>query len=225
MIRLRSCYQVLGNIRFLSHLDTLKLMERSLRRASIPVEFSLGFNPHPKIAFGPARFVGLASTSEYFDVELKEYLDPELFRIRLQEKCPLGISITETREISPGTPALMAQINCAVYRVQLEAPPNCTRDDLDQRINKIFAEKNIYINRISPKGTKVLDIRPGIWYIFPNLANGQVDLEMEVGVGSGVNVKPMDLIQVMELDQANITGITRTGLYVRKPDGKKDLPF
>jgi radical SAM-linked protein len=221
MIRLRSCFEIQGGIRFLSHLDILKLIERSLRRAAIPVEFSQGFNPHPKIAFGPARPVGLASLCEYFDVELKEPLDPEDFRIRLQEKFPADIKIRETVVVPLHAKALTAVLNCAIYEVELENSLACSKEELQGRVEKLLDRKEIVICRHSPKGKKEVDIRPGIWGIFLSIHPDSIIMKMEVMIGEGVNTKPGEVIQSMGFNSKDIIGITRTGLFIREADGRK----
>ena len=75
---IRFVYQVDGVLKFLSHLDLLKLFNRALLRASLPVAYSEGFNPHPKISFGPPRGVGQEGRRELGDLQLKEPLQPEV---------------------------------------------------------------------------------------------------------------------------------------------------
>lgn len=224
MTRLRTCFAVQGGMKFLSHLDILKVMERTLRRAEIPVAFSQGFNPHPKIAFGPARPVALASTCEYFDVELTRPLDPEEFREKVQEYCPPGLIIKAAREIDSQSKALMAVLNCAWYRVSLVGPmPEAqTPDGL---IEKLFAQKEIVVERHSPKGHKRYDIRPGIWQLFAAPTEVGLTVEMEVMIGSVGNVRPEEVIQALGFAKDQMVEITRTGLFTRKNDGETIPPM
>lgn len=223
---LRSCFSVQGNIRFLSHLDLLKVMERAMRRAQIPVAFSQGFNPHPKIAFGTARPVGLASTCEYFDVELDGELDPEAFRTRLQEKCPSGVTIEETKEIPPEKPALMAVINCASYQATVQVTDDLKPEDVDQKIADLFSRSKIVVERVSPKGKKEYDIRPGILRLIPCFCPPrQVLFDMDLGMGNQGNVKPGEVIGALALGDYEILDLTRTGLFIRSASGEKIRPI
>ncbi|ATW25486.1 TIGR03936 family radical SAM-associated protein [Candidatus Formimonas warabiya] len=224
MILLRSCFEVTGRIRFLSHLDLLKVLERALRRADLPVAFSQGFNPHPKIAFGSARAVGLASECEYFDVELDRYVPPADFRQRLQEQCPCGLVIKETREISPASPPLMAVINCASYRVMVQSPFPFTQEELDQKMDRLFDKKEIVVERVSPKGRKTYDIRPGIFSLTAQALPEGALFHMDVAVGNEGNVRPGEVITALALE-GEMGAITRTGLFIRNVGGEKVAPW
>ncbi|HHT64381.1 MAG: TIGR03936 family radical SAM-associated protein [Bacillota bacterium] len=222
---LRSCFRITGKTRFLSHLDLLKLIERALRRAGIPVAFSHGFNPHPKISFGTAKAVGLASDCEYFDVELDEEMDPEEFRVKLQEKCPPGIIIKETKEISPEDPPLMAVINCATYLVRVRMDKEMNPSELEEKIAQLFSRREIKVPRISPKRKKEFDIRPGIFRLSYRFCTPQEILwEMDLSVGNQGSVKPVEVVEALGLDGCRILDIIRTGLFVRNKSGEKAMP-
>jgi radical SAM-linked protein len=222
---LRSRFEVTGRIRFLSHLDLLKLMERSMRRAGIPVAFSQGFNPHPKIAFGTAKSVGLASICEYFDVELDGKMNPEEFREKLQEVCPEGIVIRETKEILPGEPALMAVLNCASYQVKVRLDHQITHEELDQKIAGLFSRKEIVVQRISPKRKKEFNIRPGIFSITCQFSGPkEILFDMDLSVGNEGNVRPHEVVDALDLGSYHLIDVTRTGLYMRQESGEKTLP-
>ncbi|MEL7564696.1 MAG: TIGR03936 family radical SAM-associated protein [Dehalobacterium sp.] len=219
---LRSCFSVKGNIKFLSHLDLLKVMERAMRRAQIPVAFSQGFNPHPKMAFGTAKSVGLASECEYFDVELDREMAPRDFKKKLQEKCPMGIEIKETKEISPEEPALMAVINCASYQVTVKVSQELSQEELDKKIADLFSRSEIIVQRVSPKRKKEFDIRPGIISLTYRLSQPEKILfEMDLNMGNQGNVKPGEVIGALGLGDYEILEILRTGLFIRRESGEK----
>lgn len=220
---LRSCFSVSGNIKFLSHLDLLKVMERAMRRAEIPVAFSQGFNPHPKIAFGSAKAVGLASKGEFVDVELDGKMDPNDFQKRLQEKCPSGIVIEKTIEISSEGPALMSVINCASYEVLVKVPGELNEEELKQKIAHIFAEEEIIVERVSPKRKKQFDIRPGILSLtYTPCPPEKVMFQMDLKMGNLGNVKPEEVVRSLKLNFYEILDITRTGLFVQNETGEKN---
>lgn len=225
MIRLRSCFEVTGNARFLSHLDMLKVMERALRRANISVAFSEGFNPHPKIAFGSARAVGLSSTCEYFDVDIKEDINPEEYKNKLQDSLPTGIAIKETRKVSTNVSALMAVLNCATYQVILKTSSDLTQKDLDELVEKFFTKEEVIVERNSPKGRKQLDIRPGVFHIKTKLDENNINLEIEVMSGSTGNIRPHEVIHALGMGDAEIISITRTDLFIRNGAGQKNNPY
>lgn len=225
MNHLRTCFEVQGNLKFLSHLDTLKLVERALRRAGVPVVFSQGFNPHPQIAFGPPKPVGLASTCEYFDVELKDPVDPLVFQQQVLAECPSGFVIKETKEIPLGTGALMAVINCATYRVKIKCRTGISQEEINESIREIMQREEIISRRISPKGTKDVNIRPLIWKLSADITDDGAVVEMEVMIGSSGNVKPGEVINALGLNDCETIEMVRTGLFIRLQNGEKVTPF
>lgn len=80
-------------MRFISHLDLLRLFQRALRRSGIPIDFSKGFNPHPLIYFDRALKLGVESESEWAEFVLREEIDPAQFKSELQANLPKGIEI------------------------------------------------------------------------------------------------------------------------------------
>ena len=88
-------YAKTGDMRFFSHLDLIRLFQRAVRRAGIPVALSRGFHTRPEISFGPALKLGKESMNEYARFKLTTPVEPEEFRKMLQEQLPEGIQITE----------------------------------------------------------------------------------------------------------------------------------
>ena len=82
-----------GAMKYISHLDLMRLFMRALRRAMLPLKITEGFSPHPKLSMKRALKLGIESDSEEAAVVLKEYIEPEAFRKRLQEQLPKGIEV------------------------------------------------------------------------------------------------------------------------------------
>ena len=96
--------------KFLSHLDLMRAWERAFRRGAIPLAFSQGFNPHPKISFGSALAVGITSSGEYMDVELKSFREIKEIKATLENYLPWGKSLRYSRN-RPCNASLMSRIN------------------------------------------------------------------------------------------------------------------
>ncbi|MGI6679369.1 MAG: TIGR03936 family radical SAM-associated protein [Dehalobacterium sp.] len=222
-MRIRSRFAITGKSRFLSHLDLLKVMERTLRRAQLPVTYSQGFNPHPQIGFATAKSVGVASTCEYFDVELDEAVAPQEFQRRIQENCPVGIEILECREIPQNAPSLMAVVNGASYQVLVQMKEAITQEELDQKIKELFAQQEIIIERSSPKRRKEFDIRPGILSLTYRMETSQrILFETDLRMGNLGNVRPQEVVDALGLSDCEILEITRVELFIEKStDGAK----
>ena len=94
-MRLIVRFERLEEIKYISQLDMLRTIHRALRRADIPVAYSEGFNPQPKVSFGFALSVGLVSYGEYMDIQLKTDIDAELFKEKMNNVLPRGMRITD----------------------------------------------------------------------------------------------------------------------------------
>jgi radical SAM-linked protein len=88
-----------GVMRFISHLDLMRLFQRAARRAEIPVTITKGFNPHPRISIQPALKLGLESSDLEAVFKLDEWMRPDEVRLKLQEKLPPEIEISEVNII------------------------------------------------------------------------------------------------------------------------------
>jgi radical SAM-linked protein len=112
----RARYTKEGRLRFLGHLDLMRLLMRGLRRSGIALVYSQGFNPKPKMSFGPALPVGLFSEGEYIDFETYRRLDPERAAGEIDGALPPGLRVVAVREIRRGVPSLSEAVAAARYR-------------------------------------------------------------------------------------------------------------
>ena len=95
MQRIRVKYTKGKEVRFISHRDLMRVFQRAIRRADIPIAYSQGFNPHIKISWGQALKVGKASDGEYAELHLEKHINPNELRERLNQQLPKGIEILE----------------------------------------------------------------------------------------------------------------------------------
>ena len=100
MVQIRIKYAKTNSGRFLSHLDLMRAWERSIRRSGLPLAFSQGFNPHPKISFGSALSVGVTSNGEYMDMELTEAVELTQLKERLTQNLPPALMLLDAQEIT-----------------------------------------------------------------------------------------------------------------------------
>jgi radical SAM-linked protein len=117
-MKIRLCYAKTETGRYLSHLDLARAMERSLRRAKVPLAFSEGFNPHPKLSFASALAVGITGCREYLDVELISRINIKTLSEALQKSFPPALAFVAAEEIGEHSRSLSAVVNLAVYRVK-----------------------------------------------------------------------------------------------------------
>jgi hypothetical protein len=121
--RLLLKYHKRGEMVYLSHLETVKAMERALRRADLPLAYSRGFSPHPRITSSPALPVGVGSEGEYLEVSLRER--PELSGLaeRINRGMPEGLRVIGMELLPPHFPKISRWIRYALYRVEVSGSP------------------------------------------------------------------------------------------------------
>ncbi|MDR3628786.1 MAG: TIGR03960 family B12-binding radical SAM protein [Desulfocapsaceae bacterium] len=158
-------YERLGNICYLGHLEILQLIFRALRRAGIKTNFSQGFNPSPKVSFGPALPVGMESLAEYFVMDLPEPLPDPLQAARLLDaKLPQGLRILDISLHSGHIP----QDTINTYRIVL--PRDLTAQEL-QAMEAFRGAGNFPVMRERKGKSKEIDIRP----LVPEIATEGAD--------------------------------------------------
>jgi radical SAM family uncharacterized protein/radical SAM-linked protein len=115
--RYRARYAKTGRLRYLGHLDLTRAILRGMRRAGFSLAYTQGFNPKPRVSFGPALPTGLSSEAEYLDFETRARLEPEDPIARLNESLPDGVRFLALREVRRDAPALSGAVRAARYRV------------------------------------------------------------------------------------------------------------
>jgi len=121
--RLRVAFVRGEPIRFISHLDLLRLWERALRRARVPLAYTQGFNPHPRLSLASPLAVGVIGERELMDVYLAERIESERFRAAVSRQMPEGLRLLDATEVDLNAPALPAQVRAAEYVAELTPSP------------------------------------------------------------------------------------------------------
>jgi len=141
-------------VRFVGHLDLAKAWERILRRADLPVAFSQGFHPLPKITFASALPVGCTSDCELMDVVLSEPREPSDVMARLVPALPAGVAVTSVAQVPLNAPALQAELRWAEYIVTVETGE--APEQIEQKVQVFLAAPTLPRER---RG-KSYDLRP-----------------------------------------------------------------
>ena len=153
----RVTYSKEGLIKFISHLDLIRLWHRAFRRACIGVEMSQGFSPHAIVSFGPPLPVGVAGRREMLDVSLVHCLSADEVRKRLAPALPAGITVRDVRIIGKRMRSLCAEINRATYELVLES--GCG-EEVRARIESANAARDLVVQKKTRKGLRYRDIKP-----------------------------------------------------------------
>ena len=135
--RVRAQYTKVGDLRFISHLDLTRLIERGINRARLPIAYSEGFHPMPKIVYGPALALGINSKVELVDFSLTEPIIPEKFMEKMNQVLPAGCRVEKAQQLSLSAPPL-AVINRAAYQVRIRVSPEINYATLSKLILDIL---------------------------------------------------------------------------------------
>jgi len=119
MQRLRITFSRGDEVKYLSHLDLMRLWERALRRAGIPLAYSQGFSPHPRISIAAPLPIGVTSDGELMDILLQKKVSPYFFIKMVGEQVPHGIGIAGVAQVALPLPSLQSQVRQAEYLVEL----------------------------------------------------------------------------------------------------------
>jgi radical SAM-linked protein len=190
-MRIRLRFRKLGKIRFTSHRDVARIWERALRRASLPVAYSEGFSPRPKLSFGLALSTGHESVAEYLDVELRDEVDISALSAQLTEQLPVGIDVTAAAPLAPGAPSLQEDVNSCSWRIEV---PDLDPADAGDLVEAVLAADEIVVTR-TRKGREVTDdLRPAVLTLTvtgPTARGTELDTELAVHPRS---VRPAELL-------------------------------
>jgi radical SAM-linked protein len=152
--RLRVHFAKRGRLRFTSHRDFQRVFERAVRRAEVPVAYSAGFSPHPKISYVGAASTGAASEAEYLELAVTRVCDPEQVRLELDSALPSGFDIVEVVESGGGS--LPDRIDASHWRVILNGvSPAAARTAVDA----FLQVESIAVERVLKDGRRTLDAR------------------------------------------------------------------
>lgn len=158
--RLRIRYAKRGRLRFTSHRDVARMLERALRRARVPMAFSAGFSPHPKLSYAGAAPTGVASEAEYFEIALAERRDPVEVRAALDAALPAGIDILEVVEGVPGEgPSLAERIEASYWQIRL---PGVEPAAAERAAEQLLALTEAPVQRPTKDGFRTVDARSAI---------------------------------------------------------------
>lgn len=146
-------------VRFVSHLDLLRLFQRAFRRAKLPLAYSQGFNPHPLLSFATALSVGFTSRGEYLDVTLTEDMTPDAFVEKTAPWLPEGVRIAEVFDLGTSRKSLTSAMRSAEYRAAVEFAEPVTEEELNKAISDLLSNE-IVVMKKTKGGIKPTDIRP-----------------------------------------------------------------
>ncbi|MGB9791443.1 MAG: TIGR03936 family radical SAM-associated protein [Thermacetogeniaceae bacterium] len=214
MPKYRVAYAKVDVARFLSQLEVLRTFNRALRRSSLPLAYTQGFNPHPKVSYGPSLSVGMAGLNEYFDLELERPVDVEESVERLNLHLPQGLLVKAMAPLPPFASGLSKVIDCGWYRISL--PQRVLSQDTLAHLMELRMMAEPWLKSREKDG-KVFDVRRGILELRVDPRKKACILDLLVRVGEGE--APIRVIleaiweKFFEGIPLSLTSVTRVGLY------------
>lgn len=157
MYRLRVRFKRGEEIKFISHLDLIRLWQRALHRARLPLTYSKGFSPHPRISLAVPLAIGVTSEAELADIFLDRPVSPHFFSAALSQQLPPGIEIVQVYPIPPHQPSLQSQASFAEYAVTLATDQEAK--EIEANIAALLSAEHLPWQHQRDTGTRSYDLR------------------------------------------------------------------
>jgi radical SAM-linked protein len=156
--RLRVTFARGEEVKYITHLDLMRFWERALRRAAIPLAYSQGFSPSPRLALAAPLPVGVTSSGELMDVYLAQRVTPQHFIKAVSRQLTPGIAVLEVREVGLGLPSLQSQVRWSEY--QVDALTDRSVDDMRRAVADFLASPSIPWQHQREREVRRYDLRP-----------------------------------------------------------------
>ncbi|WP_129309202.1 TIGR03936 family radical SAM-associated protein [Streptomyces sp. L2] len=157
MQRIRLRYTKRGRLRFTSHRDFQRAFERALRRAEVPMAYSAGFTPHPKVSYANAAPTGTGSEAEFLEIALTAPRDPETLRALLDESLPPGLDVVDAVEAR--TSGLADRLTASVWELRLDGVDPI---DAARAVEAFTKAETVEVQRMTKNGVRTFDARPAV---------------------------------------------------------------
>ncbi|WP_460652012.1 TIGR03936 family radical SAM-associated protein [Kribbella endophytica] len=203
--KLRVRFAKRGRLRFTSHRDFQRAFERAVRRAELPVAFSHGFSPHPKISYAGAAPTGAASEAEYLEISLTHEREPDVVRAALDEALPTGLDVLDVVTAAGGS--LAEQLEASEWEIAL---PGVDPADATGAVEAFLAREEILVERMTKRGLRSFDCREAVLRL--TVGSGTASVEtcaiLQVVLRHGTPaVRPDDVLAgVLEVATLPVTG-------------------
>jgi radical SAM-linked protein len=187
-MRIRITFAKQGALRYTGHLDLHKLWERAARRAELPLAYSQGFHPQPKMNMAAALPLGFSSRCEVLDMKLEHDISLDNLPTRLNGTLPTGLQVVDVQQVDERSPALQTQVRAAEYEVTLREAVETS--DLAHKMDSVMQSKAIPRER---RG-KIYDLRPLIEEL-KLLQDGKIF--MRLAAREGATGRPEEVLDVL----------------------------
>ena len=156
--KLRIRYAKRGRLRFTSHRDFARAFERAVRRAGVPIAFSSGYSPHPKISYANASPTGAATEAEYLEIGLTRECDPDTVRADLDASLPPGLDVLEV-VVAAGQGSLAERLQASEWSIELTGVDVAAAA---AAVEAFLAADVVEVERMTKKGLRTFDARADV---------------------------------------------------------------
>ncbi len=188
----------MGPTRYIGHLDLARTLERSLNRARIPMAYTQGFNPRPRLQFAAALPLGYTSDCELADIWLTEAMEPEQARRQMMERIAPGLIVHQVEEASLQEAALQMQTAVSTYTATLLDEVDTAV--LQQRIADLLAAETLIRVRVRKKKRREYDLRPLIYDLALTETDAGSVIQMKLALEQNKNGRPDEVLLALDLD-------------------------
>ncbi len=213
MQRLRIRFFRDEELKFISHLDIMRLWQRAFNRAGIPVAYSEGFNPHPRISLAAPLAVGVTSEAELMDIVVARQVSPHWFTATMNQALPPGIRISQVYSMLLEMPSLQSQVSYAEYRVEVDTEKG--QQDVETALAGLLALEHLPWQHQRDTGMRNYDLRAlidDLW--FEDRLEGYVVIGMRLRCDSSGSGRPEQVAAALGFP-GHPRSIHRTRLILR----------
>lgn len=221
---LRVAFNKTNYLKYIGHLDLMRLFHRSFNRAGVPIKYSEGFNPHPKFSIASPLSLGIESREEYMDIDI-DYIPVDEFIKKVNDVLPKDIQITKGIYLEKEE-SIAALISWAFYEINFDIDEKKEKKEIEDIFTKWLSQDEIMITKLRKKGKKKTEKEENIKNLIGNLVVKEVkDKSIKVDAllksGDKGNLKPMDFIEALNRDtflniDMDSINLIRLGLYAEK---------
>ncbi len=190
MNKYRLKFSKTGKIKYTGHLDLLKMFQRAIKRANLPISYSQGFNPHQIMSFAIPLPLGMESEAEYIDMQFDENIEPNFIKDTLNKNMPIGMEILNVVKLKEGQKSAPSIVVIGEYEILLDN--SISKDNIDN----FLSQQEINVERVSKKRgkeiLKTVNIKEDIFNI-ELIENNKI--KVIISTGSSKNLKPDVLIE------------------------------
>jgi len=202
-------------LRYIGHLDLLKVFQQTIRRAGLPMAYSQGFNPHMMLSFALPLPLGMASHNDYADISLEREMPMAELISKLNGNAPKGLCINNALKFEgPGAAAL---VSAADYLINL--PSDINQDIVNKAIQSLLSCETIVIPKKTKSGIKDTDIKPDIF----SISSDDDSINLCLAAGSGRFLNPLIVANLILGRDMAASSLIRKELYRQDETGMYSL--